>query len=323
MVSGSVILVTYNSSDCIAACLHALRAADDWDVILVDNASTDSTADIAEKAFADVRILVNKENRGFAAAVNQGFEATESDVCVVLNPDVIAHAGSLDRLARCLAPEHIGAAGGLLTESDGLPQKGFIVRRLPTLMSAMAEVLLLNRLWPGNPINRRYRYLDFDYTQPREVEQPAGACLAIKRSVWKQLGGFDESFFPVWFEDVDFCHRLLQQNRKIMYCPEAVFQHAGGHSVHKLAFGDRQAIWYRNLLHYFRKHHGRTELLTLRAAVATGLVLRSLMSLCGVRPRGISLRQSLAAYFGAAWSCALVGKNLPPGGEMKAFSAKS
>ena len=75
-------------------------------------------------------------------------------------------------------------------------------------------------------MNRRYRCLDADYSQQQEIEQPAGACLAVTRSVWESVGGMDPAFFPVWFEDVDFCARLLESGAKIVYCPAARFQHS-------------------------------------------------------------------------------------------------
>ena len=110
-----------------------------------------------------------------------------------------------------------------------------MVRRFPSLGSMLAEVLLLNRLWPGNPWNVRYRCLDLDYRTLQEVDQPAGACLAIKQQAWEAAKGFDGSFFPVWFEDVDFCRRLRNGGWKVVYCPDAVFRHVGAHSVSKLS----------------------------------------------------------------------------------------
>ncbi len=164
----------------------------------------------------------------------------------------------------------------------------------------LCEVLLLNRVWPGNPWNRRYRCMYLDDTQPQFVDQPAGACLAMRREAWESIGGFDESFYPVWFEDVDFCRRLVDRGWKIAYVPEARFTHAGGHSVSKLPFRDRQAFWYANMVRYFSKHHGRLKTAMLRAGILAGLALRSLLSLIGLGPEGVPTREALHGYAHAA-----------------------
>ena len=199
----------------------------------------------------------------------------------------------------------MGAAGGLLIGKYGLPQKGFTVRRFPTIGSTLAEVLLLNRVWPSNPFNVRYRCLDLDYQSSQEVDQPAGACLAVKRQAWETINGFDESFFPVWFEDVDFCRRLRDRAWKIVYRPDAIFLHAGGHSVNRLPFRDRQSYWYRNLLRYFVKHHSPSEVAMLRVGVTIGLLFRALLSLIGFGPAGTSVTEALEAYWHVAGQCAI------------------
>jgi N-acetylglucosaminyl-diphospho-decaprenol L-rhamnosyltransferase len=309
MPTGSIIVVSYNSELCIETCLDALVHAQEWKVIVVDNGSKDRTVEKARRFEPNVAIFSNSENRGFAGAVNQGMRATDTDTCVILNPDAIASPGAVEKLAAALTHEGVGAAGGSLTR-NGPPEKGFAIRRFPTLGSAVSEVLLLSRLWPGNPWNRWYRCLDLDFNLSQEVDQPAGACLAMKRKAWEELGGFDESFFPVWFEDVDFCRRLRDRNWKIWYCPEAVFLHSGGHSVHKLSFAKRQSYWYENQLRYFSKHHSGAEVTCLRAAIVAGLLLRSLLSFSGLRPHGISPYEAVSVYCQTAWRCGVRGQGL-------------
>jgi GT2 family glycosyltransferase len=310
MAPGSVLIVTHNSAECIEHCVTAVLNANGWKVVLIDNASSDLTVQIVRRVAPTSFLTVNTQNRGFAAAVNQAVRVAEGEVLILLNPDVIPTLGSLDKLAQAVSEEQFGAATGMLAGSDGAPQKGFTLRRLPTLVSALAEVLLVNRVWPSNPWNRHYRCVGFDYTRTQEVEQPAGACLAIKRQAWEDAGGFDESFFPVWFEDVDFCRRLRDRGWKILYCPDAVFVHSGGHSVGKLTFYDRQAYWYGNLLRYFGKHHPHSAVLCLRSGIIAGLVLRSFLSLIGVGPAGVPLKEALSGYWHVIWEYGLVGRGL-------------
>ena len=149
---------------------------------------------------------------------------------------------------------------------DGEADRGFAVRRFSTPLRMASEILLLNRFWPSNPLNRSYRCLNLDYCKKQEVDQPAGACLAVKREAWESVGGFDEGFFPVWFEDADFCRRLRTQGWKILYCPEAVFDHRC------------------NLLRHFRKHSSLLTVAKLRVCIALGMALRFFAAFAGFGP---------------------------------------
>jgi N-acetylglucosaminyl-diphospho-decaprenol L-rhamnosyltransferase len=289
----SAIVVTYNSGASIEACLEAL-VREDCEIVVVDNASTDDTIQHVRQ-FASVHLIANAENAGFATAVNQGARQASGDVLLVLNADAIAEPGAVAALLRCMDATGAAAVGGALLEEDGQPARGFAFRRIPTLRPLMYEALLVNQLWPGNPVNRRYRYLDADYSQQQEVEQPAGACLAVRRRAWELIGGFDEQFFPVWFEDVDFCKRLRDRGEHIFYCPEARFHHSGAHSVGQLSFRARQIFWYGNMLLYAEKHFTHREVLLLRLAIVGGMLLRSVGAILGARQR--PLGETLAAYW--------------------------
>jgi GT2 family glycosyltransferase len=116
------------------------------------------------------------------------------------------------------------------------------------------ELLGINRLWPRNAVNLRYRYLDRDLNLEGLVEQPAGAFLMTPRDVWDQLGGFDQDFHPVWFEDVDFCRRAAEAGYRIQYVPRVRAEHSGGHSVSKLPRTRMEVYWYDSLLRYGAKH---------------------------------------------------------------------
>jgi GT2 family glycosyltransferase len=296
MLRCSAIIVTYNSAEAIGPCLEAL-AQEDCEIVVVDNASQDETVQRVEElvAWHNLRLLANDRNRGFAAAVNQGARETTADTLLVLNPDAVAEPGTLRALLQCMESSNAAATGGALLESDGKPARGFAFRRLPTLAALLCEAMLVNQLWPGNPINRQYRCLDADYSRPQEVEQPAGACLAIRRAAWDKAGGFDEQFYPVWFEDVDLCKRLKEAGVKITYCPEARFRHSGAHSVGRLSFRDRQVFWYSNMLRYARKHFPLGQVRLLRVGIVAGMLMRSVAAALGARQG--SLAETLATYW--------------------------
>lgn len=280
LLAVTVIIVTYNSAQVIEGCLDALwRHAPDATVIVVDNASSDDTVARARR-YADVRVIANTENRGFAAAVNQGARqdagAETQDFILLLNPDVelSSDLGSLMEACRV----H-GMAAGQLTDSSGRPQAGFTVRRLPTAMTLVFELLGLNRLWKSNPVNRRFRYLDRDLREPGAVEQPAGAFLLVRSDVWRRLGGMDESFFPIWFEDVDLCQRAKDAGVRIEYVPSVTARHWGGHSVGVLPAGCRALYWCDSLLKYAAKHFQADYYRGVCAAVLLSSVPRGLVGI--------------------------------------------
>ena len=217
---------------------------------VIDNASGDDTLSVL-RTHPEVTVLANSANRGFAAAANQGVRVSPAEFFLLMNPDVTILT-PVDKLVE--AARQYGLAAGRLVDQQLRNQKGFTIRRFPTPAALLCEVLGLNRLWPSNPINRNYRYLDRSLDQPGLVEQPAGAFLMFRRDVWDQLGGLDESFFPIWFEDVDFCRRAVSAGFRIEYVPSVVAEHSGGHSVRLLAQGCRALLWCDSLLKYAAKH---------------------------------------------------------------------
>ena len=277
----AAVIVTYNSADVISSCLEALsKMAPEVPAIIVDNASSDNVLDRV-RSRSGARLIANPENRGFAAAVNQGArEASESEFILLLNPDVELST-TVDQLTE--AAGRYGLAAGRLVDQAGRNQAGFTLRRFPTPAALVCELFGINRLWPSNPVNRRYRCLDRDYDQPALVEQPAGAFLMVRRDVWNKLGGFDEQFYPVWFEDVDFCLRAVDAGYQIAYVPSVVARHEGGHSVSRIPEGRRATYWCVSLLRYGAKHFQPGAFRGICAAVALSSVPRMLMGMVAGR----------------------------------------
>src|SRR5258707_4252647 len=202
MSSIGVVIVTWNSGATIDRCLESCAGLS---VTVVDNASSDDTVERVRR-HADVYLIVNSENVGFAAAANQGIARTPDETVLLLNPDVEL-LNSVEPLAEACGESDVVIAAGRLVDSKGATQTGFTVRRLPTPLTLAFEAIGLNRLVPTNRVNRRYRCLDLNPVAPADVEQPAGALLLFRRELWREIGGFDEQFSPLWFEDVDFCKR--------------------------------------------------------------------------------------------------------------------
>lgn len=292
-----IVIVTYNSEAEIGLCLDSLtESVPGADIVVVDNASTDRTVEQIRNRPA-VTLVANPWNRGFAAACNQGISLLHHDCILLLNPDT-ANPRGLDALAVQCSAEDVAAAAGRLTGANGQAQSGFMVRRLPTPWTLAFEVLGLNRIWPANPVNRQYRYFGFNPSRSQTVEQPAGAFLMLRREAWQALGGFDESFYPLWFEDVDFCKRARDAGYRILYVPEAYATHSGGHSVRRLSRSSRHAYWYGTLLSYAGKHFRPGAVRAVSVAVALGALLRGLLD--AVRFRGFESTNAAIRVVGLA-----------------------
>ena len=273
----AIVIVTYESSEVIDECLTAAENTG-AEIVVIDNSSQDSTQSIVARHAAvcsQIRLIINPENRGFAAAVNQGVRATTASFVLLLNPDTILETG-VDILMRQCGRPGIGAVGGKLLSFDGVPQRGFNVRRFPTPLALIFENMLVNRLWPGNPVNWRFRCFDVDLNQAAEVDQPAGAFVMFRREVWQQLGGLDEGFFPLWFEDVDFCKRMRDTGLRILYEPSAIARHKGAHSIGAIGFGTKTEYWYRSLLRYSIKHFNPDGRVAVSLSVIVGASARLL-----------------------------------------------
>lgn len=277
----AAVIVTYNSANVINSCLEALfKMSPGMTAIIVDNASSDNTVDLM-RARSGVRLIANLENRGFAAAVNQGVrEAGESEFILMLNPDVEL-VTAVDQLT--VSAQRHGLAAGRLVDQAGRTQAGFTLRGFPTPAALVCELFGINRLWPSNPVNRRYRCLDHDYEHAGPVEQPAGAFLMFRRDVWTKLGGFDEQFYPVWFEDVDFCRRAVEAGYQIDYVPSVMARHEGGHSLGKIPEGRRATYWCVSLLRYGAKHFQPGAFRWICAAVALTSVPRMVVGMIAGR----------------------------------------
>jgi GT2 family glycosyltransferase len=269
------VIVTHNSERCIHRCLDSLPAG--LPTLVVDNASSDATCSKV-RARPGAKLIANPWNRGFAAAANQGIGAANCEFVLLLNPDVEL-TGGIEALAVKCEDAGVAAVGAQLVDDSGRPQTGFMARRFPTPATLAFEVMGINRLWPGNRVNRRYRCLDLDPAAESNINQPPGALMMLRRDVWQRLGGFDESFFPVWFEDVDFAMRAAAAGHVMKYVPSVTAKHEGAHSVGQLPPANRALYWYGTLLMYAAKHFAPRGLLAVCGALVLGSIFRAILGM--------------------------------------------
>jgi GT2 family glycosyltransferase len=272
--------------------------------IVIDNGSQDGTIEeVRKRPWVD--LVTNRENRGFAAAVNQGVRRNPTDFVLLLNPDIELMTGVEPLVEACENPE-IGIASGQLTDDVGMPQVGFSIRRFPDPLALSFEVLGINRLLPGNPVNGRYRALDIDPEQATDIEQPAGAFLLFRRDAWSKVGGLDDSFHPLWFEDVDFCKRIRDAGLKIRYVPAVKAVHQGGHSVRQLEWARREHYWYVSLLRYASKHFRSINFRAMGITVVLGAISRTVIRV--VQQRSFEPCAVYAGVIRLAAACAFTGR---------------
>lgn len=303
----AVVVVAWNSAAHVAAAVRSVPAG--VPVVVVDNASSDASA--AEARAAGARVLEPGRNLGFGAACNLGARETASETLLFLNPDAEIDGGAAGvepLLAALDADPSLGAVAPALV-GDG--QEAFQLRRLPTAASIAREALLLNRLSPESAGLRAERYLDRDRAAPFDVEQPAGAALLVRRGAFEALGGFDPAFAPAWFEDVDFCARLLASGRRIRFVPAARVRHVGGTAMRALRYRDFRPLYVRNELRYFAKHADPATRAAVRALEGAGAALRlALLPLVrGDHSRGdaaVAYLRVLRGVLGFGWRSALL-----------------
>ena len=301
----SIVVVTWNSDSWIERCLKAIGPAGagvTYDVTIYDNASADATpATIERLAEREHRFKVvrGENNDGFARATNRAVQMTAGRYVLMLNPDCELEPGALTWLVRFLdANPDAAAAAPLLADADGESQREFQLRRFPSLLSLACEVLLIDKLLPFNPVTARYRYRDLDLTEPQQVEQPAAAALLIRRTVFDEVGLFDEQFEPAWFEDVDFCRRLDVAGQSAWVVPAAHARHFGGASLEFMKFSVFTDVWYRNMWLYARKWFSRGQAEWLRWFIIGGMLMRLPLAVVGLGTAGTTRREAVRAYAG-------------------------
>jgi len=256
----SVCVVTWNCRALVLECLGSLFGQPqgaDFEVIVVDNASTDGTAEAITKAFEQVKLIANADNRGFAAANNQAMREARGEYLFLLNPDTILPAGALGELVRVAESfPQAGAIGPRLLNPDGSLQ--YSCRRWPSVKAAFFRNTLFGRLFPREHWTKDYLMADWPHDQVREVDWVSGAAMFLRRRAVEQVGLLDEAFF--WgSEDVDYCRRLWLAGWKVIYSPEPAIVHRIGGSTDQAVVRTilrRHASWYR----LYAKHFGRNPL---------------------------------------------------------------
>ncbi len=250
----SIIIVSFYGEEFIGDCLTSVRKSlqgTDYEIIVVDNGSTDGTLDIIKMRFPGITLVENSQNLGFALAVNQGLEKCIGEYVFILNQDTRIQGKAIEKLAeRMEQDKSIGTIGPKLIGFDG--QLQYSCRSFPKYRHLLFDFTGLAFLFPRSRLFGRWRMGWFDHLSEREVDQPMGAALMVSRAVIEKIGRFDERF-KIFFNDVDFCRRVCEGDFKNVYYPDAVVEHYKGGSVRK----DKPRLIvesHRAMILYFKKY---------------------------------------------------------------------
>jgi GT2 family glycosyltransferase len=263
----SICLVNWNTREHLRRCLDALRehAADlTPTLVVVDNGSTDASAEMVREQFPEVLLIANPDNRGYAAGSNQALAAAQAEYKLLLNPDVTVQPGSVQYLLDFLrAHPQAGAVAPRLRYPDGRVQ--LTCRSFPTPDTILYDALGLSRLFPRSPRFGKYRMSFWAHDEERPVDQPMASALLLRDQALREVGGLDESF-PIFFNDVDLCYRLRQAGWEVWFTPRAEMIHYHGASTSQV-WGEMLNRSYAGFVRFYEKHYrGRLPWASYRGA---------------------------------------------------------
>lgn len=235
----SIVIPVLNGKRFLRACLDALlpQVSSDSEVIVVDNGSADGSADFVADNYPTVRLIRNKCNLGFGGACNIGLKAGKGDILILLNVDTRVREGWLSTLTEALQKHEVGVAGCKILYPDG-----------KTIQHAGG--------WIEWPLGLAHHYGQGEqdtgqWDSPQQVEFVTGAAFAFRRDVMEQVGFLDEGFFPIYFEDTDYCFRVREAGYQIHYLPDSILEHFESTSLTNTTLSMR---YQRGRLRFLLKH---------------------------------------------------------------------
>ena len=260
-----VIVVNFHSERLIGMTIAIARrlVGDGARLIVVDNSPGHGAAEVVRAADPSATVIVNQINRGYAAAVNQAFAVADADFVLLINPDVRHVSGNFEDVLAAFSDLRVGAVVTRLLDIDGTLQPNCILAPRP--FDLISEDVALDKRFPNWRRPRRYRMLDWDQQDARQVDAATGACLFLRRAAVTDVGPFDERFF-VYYEETDWLIRAKRRGWRTVFLPTVEAEHAsassspGVPSPHSLLLLESQH-------RYARKHYGPARAGLLRAAL--------------------------------------------------------
>jgi GT2 family glycosyltransferase len=255
----SIVIVNWNTQDILHNCLTSVRKHGDdidYEVIIVDNGSKDGSVEMVKKHFPWATLLENLENRGFAAANNQGIAIAKGRYVLLLNSDTVILNSTLSKTV-AFADDHPEAAvmGCRVLNPDRTMQPTCFM--FPSLLNMFLSSTYLYKLFPQSRFFSRERMTWWDRRDEREVDVVTGCFMLVRREAIKQVGIMDEQFF-MYGEETDWCYRFKQAGWKILFTPDSQIIHLGRQSSTQVA-PDMTLQLRGSILQFMHKHHSWFE----------------------------------------------------------------
>lgn len=260
-VDVSVIIVNWNTRDLLRNCLNSVYQTVTgirFEIIVVDNASSDGTVAMLEEEFPGVVRILNRENRGFGAANNQAMLVMKGEYALLLNTDAVLIPAAVRKLWEfCKAHEQAGIVCGQLLNADGSRQNS--IAAFPSLLTLAVNNSLLEFLFPRAYPSKRY-----GHKHPIQVDSAIGACMMIRKKALDATGFFDERYF-FFFEETDLARTMRDRGWKVYQVPDAHIYHLQGQSVGHNA--GARIEFYRSRYQYLQKWHGRRYVILAKSII--------------------------------------------------------
>jgi len=259
MIDVTIIIVNWNTKDLLHNCLKSIdeqAGAIEYEVIVIDNASTDGSAAMVRSQFPNARVISNDTNRGFAAANNQGMAIAQGRYVLLLNSDTIVLNNAIEKTVDFADTTHDTAVIGcrVLNPDRSLQPTCFMY---PSILNMILSSSYLYKLFPNNRFFGRERMTWWGRSDVREVDVVTGCFMLVRREAIKQAGMMDEDFF-MYGEETDWCYRFKKTGWKNIFMPDAEIIHLGGQSSRKIAV--EMSLQLRgSILYFIGKHKSRLE----------------------------------------------------------------
>lgn len=278
--------------DCLASIYRTTERVS-FEIIVVDNASMDGSAEMVRREFPSVRLIVNDARSGYGYSHNKGIEAARGRFILVFNEDMVVLPGALDTMVEKLKSDPaIGVLGCRLLNPDLSLQHS--CHRFQNIKTEFFE-----NLFPGSLFFRQSRFrtemFDWDHDSEREVDVVMGSCMLIPRAVFDRVGAFDTRFF-VYSEEFDLCKRIRDAGYEVVFTPEAEIIHFGGQTSKTMSV-KMHLVYVESKLKYFRKYYGVRTMKAAKLIIGAGALIRIIgWTLCAAKNKDEHARGMVKKY---------------------------